>query len=455
MPFLAAPIPVGIFMLALPSTAARGMVPLIPGFDRGEWSRPARLSLFRRNGRELDLCLAHRRCDVCAQHQSRDRLLRRILSNLLGAWIRPTPPCELRLPVLSRAAQRDRSRLRYAVQRMLDGSVLGVLFALVTGFAADFLIDVVAGPKFKPSIPVLEIHAVALVGTFVAATLHSSSSSNDDTTRCWSPTCCSLVAHSPSARAWPRAKGAAWATVGGESALAAYAIARFLLEVGPPDFCCGRPEGCYCRWACGYPGLVPELNGAILAAAAAVIYLGVLALLRGIPSELWKGSRSDPPPAAQWRLALARSASRFKVGRICCTWLRVRRERPVRARAVGGAEAGRASDARGRVRRPRRLPGLFSQPWSSEIEWVRLPVRITNRTHLVAQMLALPALAARRSLDVLHSLANVGPPAAPGCPRRHPARPQSGRTGAKPGTRRGRGVRWEHFRAARLGGRTG
>ena len=56
---------------------------------------------------------------------------------------------------------------------------------------------------------------------------------------------------------------------------------------------------------------------------------------------------------------------------------------------------------------------LFSQPWSSEIEWVRLPVRITNRTHLVAQMLALPALAARRSLDVLHSPANVGPPAAP------------------------------------------
>jgi glycosyltransferase involved in cell wall biosynthesis len=56
---------------------------------------------------------------------------------------------------------------------------------------------------------------------------------------------------------------------------------------------------------------------------------------------------------------------------------------------------------------------LFSQPWSSEIEWVRLPVRVTNRTHLLAQMLALPALAAQRSLDVLHSPANIGPPAAP------------------------------------------
>ena len=56
---------------------------------------------------------------------------------------------------------------------------------------------------------------------------------------------------------------------------------------------------------------------------------------------------------------------------------------------------------------------LFSQPWSTEIEWVRLPVRITNRTHLLAQMLALPALAAQRSLDILHSPANIGPPAAP------------------------------------------
>jgi glycosyltransferase involved in cell wall biosynthesis len=56
---------------------------------------------------------------------------------------------------------------------------------------------------------------------------------------------------------------------------------------------------------------------------------------------------------------------------------------------------------------------LFSQPWSTEIEWIRLPVRTTNRTHLLAQMLALPALAAQRSIDVIHSPANIGPPAAP------------------------------------------
>ncbi len=56
---------------------------------------------------------------------------------------------------------------------------------------------------------------------------------------------------------------------------------------------------------------------------------------------------------------------------------------------------------------------LFEQSWSAEVDWVRLPVRISNRTHLPAQMLVLPALAARRALDVLHSPANIGPPAAP------------------------------------------
>jgi glycosyltransferase involved in cell wall biosynthesis len=54
---------------------------------------------------------------------------------------------------------------------------------------------------------------------------------------------------------------------------------------------------------------------------------------------------------------------------------------------------------------------LFEQPWSNEIDWAHLPVRVTNRSHLLAQMVALPVIAARRSLDVLHSPANIGPPA--------------------------------------------
>lgn len=55
-------------------------------------------------------------------------------------------------------------------------------------------------------------------------------------------------------------------------------------------------------------------------------------------------------------------------------------------------------------------PSLFRAAWASDVEWVRLPTRFSSRTHLAGQALALPPIAARRRLDVVHSLANGGPP---------------------------------------------
>lgn len=51
--------------------------------------------------------------------------------------------------------------------------------------------------------------------------------------------------------------------------------------------------------------------------------------------------------------------------------------------------------------------------WAGDVDWVRMPTRFSNRTHLVGQGAALPVIAARRRLDVLHSLANGGPPVTP------------------------------------------
>jgi len=55
-------------------------------------------------------------------------------------------------------------------------------------------------------------------------------------------------------------------------------------------------------------------------------------------------------------------------------------------------------------------PDLRRQSWAEEVDWVELPVRFSNRTHLLGQVAALPVIAARRRLDVVHSLANGGPP---------------------------------------------
>src|SRR5918998_1128849 len=60
---------------------------------------------------------------------------------------------------------------------------------------------------------------------------------------------------------------------------------------------------------------------------------------------------------------------------------------------------------------------LGDAPWAGDVDWVRLPTRFSNRTHLVGQATILPAIAARRRLDVVHSLANGGPPVTGGARR--------------------------------------
>jgi glycosyltransferase involved in cell wall biosynthesis len=54
-------------------------------------------------------------------------------------------------------------------------------------------------------------------------------------------------------------------------------------------------------------------------------------------------------------------------------------------------------------------PALLDESWAAEVRWVRFPVAATSRAHLFAQFAAMPALAAARKIDVLHSVANVGP----------------------------------------------
>ncbi len=58
---------------------------------------------------------------------------------------------------------------------------------------------------------------------------------------------------------------------------------------------------------------------------------------------------------------------------------------------------------------------LRQEPWAGEVRWTTLPVHLQGPPlHVPAEYLALPALAAARRLDVLHSPANTGPAIAPG-----------------------------------------
>jgi glycosyltransferase involved in cell wall biosynthesis len=58
---------------------------------------------------------------------------------------------------------------------------------------------------------------------------------------------------------------------------------------------------------------------------------------------------------------------------------------------------------------------MRAEQWAGEVRWTTLPIDLKGPPlHVPAEYLALPALAAARRLDVLHSPANTGPAIAPG-----------------------------------------
>jgi O-antigen/teichoic acid export membrane protein len=74
-------------------------------------------------------------------------------------------------PLLARAAHNDADRLRYALQRLFETSLLtGGAFALVTLASAPFAIHVVGGKEFEPASGVLRILAAGMPATFLLAT---------------------------------------------------------------------------------------------------------------------------------------------------------------------------------------------------------------------------------------------------------------------------------------------
>jgi O-antigen/teichoic acid export membrane protein len=73
-------------------------------------------------------------------------------------------------PVIARAARDDRARLGYALQRTFEVSlILGVAALLGAVGGADFIIKVVAGPKYAGAAAALRIEGLALLASFLLA----------------------------------------------------------------------------------------------------------------------------------------------------------------------------------------------------------------------------------------------------------------------------------------------
>jgi len=171
--FLAATIPVHLVLVFVTLALARGAAPVRPSFDRREW-----LALVRPT---ITFALA---TAVGAIYVYTALVLTSLVSTeyetgLFGASFRvyvivaavPGVLVTTAFPLLSRAARDDRERLRYATQRLFEGTAIlggGALIGCVLGAAP--IMAVVGGAEYDGAIPVLRIQGVALALTFAIST---------------------------------------------------------------------------------------------------------------------------------------------------------------------------------------------------------------------------------------------------------------------------------------------
>lgn len=195
-------------------------------------------------------------------------------------------------PIFARAGRDDHERLGYSASRVSDTAlIVGVYLALSLVIAAPFVIQVLGGSAFKPSVPVLRIQAITLVATFLGAT--------------WSFTLLSLREHRRLLQANGLAlaiaivlslalvpslgaQGAATATAATEFALAGaywWSLARSRARLRPSLTLLLKIL--LAAGAAGVAALVLPLPSIALWAIGSAIYLLLLLLLRAFPDELF------------------------------------------------------------------------------------------------------------------------------------------------------------------------
>jgi O-antigen/teichoic acid export membrane protein len=173
LPFFATSIVAGIAILIPTALLVRGDIPLMPQFHTGAWKRIMR-----------DLLPYAAATAVVAVYFRIAIIIVSLISSpeqtgYFGASFRivevviglPQLAIGAAFPIFAHAAQSDRARLAYGVQRVFEASLLlGGLVLVGFGLGAPLAIRIVAGPDFAPAADVLRIQSVGLFCSFVAAT---------------------------------------------------------------------------------------------------------------------------------------------------------------------------------------------------------------------------------------------------------------------------------------------
>jgi O-antigen/teichoic acid export membrane protein len=292
VPLLAVPLPVAMALAAATAWMVRHRMPLVPGASAREWSRLLRVTA------SFALATAVGTVYIYLAVVLLSLVSTNAETGQFGAAFRvfvalaavPGLMVTTAFPLLARAARDNRERLRYALQRLLETSlVLGTAFAIATVIGAPVAIDVVAGEGFDPAVDVLRVQGVAMLASFLLAT--------------WGFALISLHLHRELLYAnlaalivsgalvfvlgsAEGAQGAAWATLAGEAVLAAgylVALVHGRHELVPsartvPRVAIAAVGGV----AAGLAGL-PALPATVV---AVTVFTALALSLRAVPTEM-------------------------------------------------------------------------------------------------------------------------------------------------------------------------
>lgn len=193
-------------------------------------------------------------------------------------------------PIFVRAARDDAERLTYGVGRMFHAmTVLGAGLARARARGATFVIDVIAGPDFAPAAAVLRIQAVTLFVVFLVVTFNYALLSLRQHRTMLTIMGIALVLNA--AGAWVLgashgARGAALATMVVDVMVVVatgWALWRLDFPLGSWLRTVPRVVLAVAPAAALWFAPVPDLVKAVL---GAVVYVGLLLLVRAVPEEL-------------------------------------------------------------------------------------------------------------------------------------------------------------------------
>lgn len=195
------------------------------------------------------------------------------------------------LPLLSRAARDDSARLRYALTRVSETAlVAGGFFAIGMVLGAGFAMNVLGGHAAHPSVPVLQIQALAVLGNFLAAgwqygliALHRHRSLLVNSLLAL----CTAGVLTAALIPGMQAKGAAIGVSTGELLLAVTAyiqVRRANVDIAFPVATAAK-VALAAGLACAVL-LIPGIPSLVALVAGSAIYLVVLLVLRALPDEL-------------------------------------------------------------------------------------------------------------------------------------------------------------------------